>query len=124
MAIRRKDFELIASSIRRIRSQLQTDLDGYYAENGAIVLDRLAEQLADDCAARYAHFEREAFLRASQVRQSLDHLADGASGTPRVGSRLVASVGRNVPADPFVADTHSIDGFEGVTSAKKRELLP
>jgi hypothetical protein len=65
MAMRQRDFEFVASSIARMRSQVQTDLDRRYAENGAVVLNRLTEQLAEDCAARYPRLEREAFLRTS-----------------------------------------------------------
>lgn len=59
------DFELVASCIRRMRSKVQTDLDQRYAADCAIVLAWLAEQLADDFAARYPRFERDAFLAAT-----------------------------------------------------------
>jgi hypothetical protein len=61
MPMRDRDFELVASSIRYLRSEVQSDLDQSYAVDGAIVLDRLTEQLADDFDARYPCFKRDAF---------------------------------------------------------------
>ncbi len=72
MTMTHRDFEFVAASIRCVRSKVQTDLDRWYAENGAVALDRLTEQLAEDCAARYPHFEREAFLRASRGPSEAD----------------------------------------------------
>jgi hypothetical protein len=61
MPMRDRDFALVASSIRYLRSEVQSDLDQSYAVDGAIVLDRLTEQLADDFAACYPCFKGDAF---------------------------------------------------------------
>jgi hypothetical protein len=61
MPMREKDFELVASSIRYLRNEVTSDLDQSYEIDGAIVLDRLTEQLADDFASRYPCFKRDAF---------------------------------------------------------------
>lgn len=66
MSMRDEDFELLAACIRRIRSEVQTDLDLSFAADGAIVIAGLAERVAEDFAARYRRFSRDAFLAACQ----------------------------------------------------------
>ncbi len=65
MSMRDGDFELVASCIRRMRSEVHDDVDGDYAADSAIVLVWLAKQLADDFADRYPHFKRDTFLLAT-----------------------------------------------------------
>ena len=71
-AMKGRDFAVVASSIRSLRIVVQTDLDRSYSDHGALVLDRLTEQLADDFAARYPGFNQAAFLNDTQNRQGFD----------------------------------------------------
>jgi len=116
------DFALVASSIRSMRSKVQTDLDPSYSVHGALVLDRLTEQLADDFAARYPGFKQAAFLNDSQVRQTFDRPADDVSVGPCVGSHLVYTIGCNMPGSPSEADPRSFDAFEVAKTAMMQEL--
>jgi hypothetical protein len=93
MPMREKDFELVASSIRYLRNEVKSDLDQSYEIDGAIVLDRLTEQLADDFASRYPSFNHQvAFLRISLIRQGFDRFADQASSSPCVGFHTACTV--------------------------------
>jgi hypothetical protein len=69
-------FEQVASSIREMRGTVQNDLDRSYSVNGSIVLDQLTQRLADVFAANYPHFERGAFLNATQVPKGSGHLTE------------------------------------------------
>lgn len=120
-AMRDRDFALVASSIRYMRNKVGTDLDRSYSVHGALVLDRLSEQLADDFAARYPGFNQAAFLNDTQVRQAFDRPADDVSDGPCVGSHLMYTVGYNVPGVPE-HDPSSFKRFEEAKSAMTQEL--
>jgi hypothetical protein len=122
MAMKDRDFELVASSIRSLVSEVQADLDRSYSHNGAIVLDRLTAQLADNFAARYCHFDRVAFFRAIQARQGPDRLVDCASEGPCIGCQIVYTVGSNVSGVLPGADALSFDSFEEAKAAMMLEL--
>ena len=89
MPMTERDFEQVASAIRYMRSKVQTDLDRSYSVHGALILDRLTEQLADDFAARYPGFNQAAFLNDTQFRQGFDLPDDDVSVGPCIGSHLV-----------------------------------
>lgn len=120
--MRGRDFAVVASSIRFMRSVVQTDLDRSYSVHGALVLDRLSEQLADDFAARYPSFNQDAFLNDTQVRQAFDPPADDVSVGPCVGSHLVYTVGCNMPGCLPEHDPCSFKRFEEAKSAMTQEL--
>ena len=123
MAVMRgRDFAVVASSIRFMRSVVQTDLDRSYSDHGALVLDRLTEQLADDFAARYPGFNEAAFLNDTQFRQGFDRLDDDVSVGPCNGSHLVYTVGCNMPGGLPQHDPCSFKRFEEAKSAMTEEL--
>src|SRR6516164_4507599 len=107
MAMKEGDFEIVASSIRRLRIEVLNDPDQSYSVDGTLVLDRLTEQLADDFAAQYLFFGREAFLMASQVSQ---------------GSGSVYTVLCNMPGGVPGHDPCSFKRFEEAKSAMAEEL--
>ena len=121
-AMRERDFAFVASSIRYMRSKVQTDLDQSYSVHGALVLDRLSEVLADDFAARYPGFKQAAFLNDTQVRQAFDCPADEESFGPCNGSHLVYTVGCNMPGGLPQHDPCSFKRFEEAKSAMTEEL--
>ena len=123
MAVMRgRDFAVVASSIRFMRSVVQTDLDRSYSDHGALVLDRLTEQLADDFAAQYPGFNQAAFLTDTQVRQAFDRPADDASVGPCIGSHFVYTVRCNMPGRLPEYDPCSFKRFEEAKSAMAEEL--
>jgi hypothetical protein len=123
MAVMRgRDFAVVASSIRFMRSVVQTDLDRSYSDHGALVLDRLTEQLADDFAARYPGFNEAAFLNDTQFRQGFDRLDDDVSVGPCIGSHLVYTVGYNRRGGPPEHEPCSFKRFEEAKSAMAEEL--
>ena len=123
MAVMRgRDFAVVASSIRFMRNTVQTDLDRSYSTYGALVLDRLTEQLADDFAAQYPGFNQAAFLTDTQVRQAFDRPADDASVGPCIGSHFVYTVRCNMPGRLPEYDPCSFKRFEEAKSAMTQEL--
>ena len=121
-AMRERDFAFVASSIRYMRSKVETDLDQSYSVHGALVLDRLSELLADDFAARYPGFKQAAFLNDTQVHLAFDCPADEESLGPGNGSHLVYTVGCNVPGGLPQHDPCSFKRFEEAKSAMTQEL--
>jgi hypothetical protein len=107
MAMKEGDLEIVASSIRRLRIEVLNDPDQSYSADGPLVLDRLTEQLADDFAAQYLFFRREAFLKASQVSQ---------------GSDRMYTVLCNMPGGVPEHDPCSFKRFEEAKSAMAEEL--
>ena len=121
-AMKGRDFAVVASSIRSLRIVVQTDLDRSYSDHGALVLDRLTEQLADDFAARYPGFDQAAFLNDTLVHQASDRRADNVSTGPCIGSDLVYTVGCNMPGGLPEHYLCSFKCFEGTKSALTQEL--
>ena len=121
-AMRERDFAFVASSIRYMRSKVETDLDQSYSVHGALVLDRLSELLADDFAARYPGFKQAAFLNDTQVHLAFDCPADEESLGPGNGSHLVYTVGCNMPGGLPEHYLCSFKCFEGTKSALTQEL--
>jgi hypothetical protein len=80
------DFQLVAHSIRSLRGQVHSDLDQSYSVNGALVLDQLSEIMADGFDGKYRRFDRDAFLRATQLPDDSGGSTEGGSGDPRVPS--------------------------------------
>ena len=105
-----------------MRNTVQTDLDRSYSTYGALVLDRLTEQLADDFAAQYPGFNQAAFLTDTQVRQAFDRPADDASVGPCIGSHFVYTVRCNMPGRLPEYDPCSFKRFEEAKSAMAEEL--
>jgi hypothetical protein len=120
--MRGRDFAVVASSIRFMRSVVQTDLDRSYSDHGALVLDRLTEQLADDFAARYPGFNQAAFLNDTQFRQGFDLPDDDVSVDPCIDSHLVYTVGCNRRGGLPELDPCSFKRFEEAKSAMTQEL--
>jgi hypothetical protein len=117
-AMRERDFALVASSIRYMRIKVQADLDQSYSLHGALVLDRLSEQLAHDFAARYPSFMQAAFLNDAQVPRALDLPHHDVSVSPH----LVYTVGCNMPGGAPEHDSCSFKRFEEAKSAMTQEL--
>ena len=122
MPMTERDFEQVASAIRYMRSKVQTDLDQSYSVHGALILDRLTEQFADDFAARYPKFNQAAFLNDTQIRHDFDRSVDDVSVGPCNGSDLVYTVGCNVPGGLPQHDPCSFKRFEEAKSAMTQEL--
>jgi hypothetical protein len=121
-AMKRRDFAVVASSIRSMRIVVQTDLDRSYSVHGALVLDRLTEQLADNFAARYPGFNRAAFLSDTRVHQAFGGPADDVSTGPCIGSDPVYTVGCNMPGGSPEHYPCSFKCFEEAKSAMTQEL--
>jgi hypothetical protein len=122
MNMMQRDFDLVASSILHMRGKVQTDLDWGYSVNGAVILDQLTERLAADFAAQYRHFNRHAFIDATQGSPYSDDFTGGASSESTVSCRLVYTVGCRRNGDLPEADTHSFDTFEDAKAAMASKL--
>ena len=116
------DFDLVASSILDIRGKAQNDLDWGYSVIGVVVLDQLTARLADDFAANYRQFNRQAFLKATQVPQCSGRLKGSASDDSAVGFHIVYTVECKRHGDRPNADICSFKTFAEAKGAMASEL--